>query len=316
MGQGKVDCFFVLICTVALGSVVALVSKLKIAVALAPVLINGALTLFLLLVAIIYSWRDPRVARVARVAFWAVVFTSLFELPIYFMFRLRIPFRDAALASADRMLGLKIPSLILYVDRFPRLESVSGCIYNSLTILVAVALLLPAILDQINKSNEFLFGVIFCVVATLITLSFFQAVGPWVPYPQVIATHVQRAATAMLYSLKAGNPVIFNLGYPAPLVALPSWHSIFAVLSAVALARVRIVRGIAAAWTTLILVSCITTGWHYASDVLAGVGMSLLSAYAARRVELRFNEKPDARPDRHLSPVRDTDRPEVVDPRA
>lgn len=288
MGQGKIDFAFAMICMLGLCFIMPLTGRLNIAVYPAPVLIKGAMILLLLLLIAIYGRRDPRIARVARVVFWAAVFTCLFELPIYFMFRLALPFRDAALASADQLIGIQVPRVILYMDRFPVLREIVGYVYNSLIFLIALALLLPAILGQIDKNNEFLLGIIFCILGTLITLSFFQAIGPWVSYRQITATSAQHSAASMLYKLKAGEPVVFDLGYPAPLVALPSWHSIFAVLSAIALARVRIIRWAAALWTALILFSCVTTGWHYTTDILAGAGMSLMAAYCAHSFLLWF----------------------------
>ncbi len=286
MAQRNFDLTFGLISSIALVSSIAPAGRLKIGVNLSSVLVKSAAALFLLLLALIYARRDPRIARVARVAFWAVVFTNVFEFPIYFMFRLKMVFGDMSLAAADRWMGLGVPRILHLTARFPIFAIILGYTYNSLIFLIIIALLLPTVMGRTDKSDEFLLGIALSVGLTLIILSFIQAIGPWVSHAQMKPTDIELHAAAVLHSLKSWTPLTFDLGYPEPIVALPSWHAIFAVLSCVALSRVAILRRIAVVWAILVLISCITTGWHYTIDVLAGVATALLAASGARALSL------------------------------
>jgi membrane-associated phospholipid phosphatase len=151
-----------------------------------------------------------------------------------------------------------------------------------------MALIIPAALGQKDKSNNLLMAIALSAMVSLVILPFIQAIGPWVYYKQVVASHHQQEATSFLQALKSGKPAVFDLGHIKPLVALPSWHTIMAVLAAVALARVRGVRWLAAIWAAAVAASTVTTGWHYLVDVLAGILLAYLAAFAARSIVCRL----------------------------
>jgi membrane-associated phospholipid phosphatase len=45
-----------------------------------------------------------------------------------------------------------------------------------------------------------------------------------------------------------------------------------------------VARFVSAAWAAAIVLSTLTTGWHYVTDVLAGVGMALGAQWLASRI--------------------------------
>lgn len=292
-----------LICTVIAVTSAVLIYPLNIKIALRPILVKGLLVLLLFILTIIYSRRDPRIARISRIVLWGIILTNVFELPIYFTFRLGMPFNDNILALIDRSIGMEVPVILTYLQTNPHIGIVLDYFYESLILLIAVSLILPPILGQTGKSNELLLGVTLSALATVFILLFIQGIGPWVEYEQIHPTALQQHATQVLHALKSGEPVIFDLGYPEPLVAFPSWHAILATLSALALARVRVVRWGAAVWAAGIIFSCVTTGWHYTSDVIAGLLLSLLAAWVVRLI-LRRSIEPKIRVETNASPGR------------
>ncbi len=70
----------------------------------------------------------------------------------------------------------------------------------------------------------------------------------------------------------------------AGVVAFPSFHVVLAILSVVALWRIRGVKWFALIIGILICVSTITTGWHYGIDVIAGLAVVLLAQLVANRL--------------------------------
>ena len=289
-----VDLALGLVCTVIVVISAILIYPLNIKIKLWPIFIKGLLILFLFILIIIYSRRDPRIARISRIVLWGIILTNVFELPIYFTFRLDIPFNDNMLALIDRSTGMEIPVILTYLQTHPYIRIVLDYLYDSLILLIAISLILPPMLGQTGKGNELLLGVTLSALATVFILFFLQGIGPWVEYAQIHATSSQQHATQVLHALKSGEPVIFDLGYPEPLVAFPSWHTILAMLSALALARIRVVRWGGAVWAAGIIGSCVTTGWHYTSDVIAGLLLSLLAAWVVRLI-LRRSIEPEIR---------------------
>jgi membrane-associated phospholipid phosphatase len=58
-------------------------------------------------------------------------------------------------------------------------------------------------------------------------------------------------------------------------VCFPSFHAAWAVLAALALWSVKPLRVPAVVLASLIVISTVTTGWHYAVDTLAGVSLAI-----------------------------------------
>jgi hypothetical protein len=287
-----IDYGFVLLNLIVLIISVMLFSHFKITIKPGPVIFKCILLSLFLLLIVIYTHRAPRLADIARVAFWSIIFTNIFVLPIYIGIRLHTPFNDGILVAADRCLGLEVHTVIKYCQVFPVVLKLLAYIYDSLIFLIATALILPAALGQTDKSNEFLLAIALCVFISLPIMYFIQALGPWVSYKEVLATNAQLHSDSIMRALKSGQPMIFDLVHVEPVLTLPSWHSILAVLSALALSRVRVIRWLAAFWAVGVMISCVSTGWHYSVDVLTGLIMALSMTWLARVIIRRGTEKP------------------------
>jgi len=288
----KIDYGFALLCIIVLSFSLMFLHHFKISINPAPVIFRSMLVTLLLVIAVIYSRRAPRIADIARVAFWSIIFTNIFVLPIYFGIRLHIPFHDGILVAADRYLGIEVPTIIKYCQVFPIVMKLLDYIYDSLVFLIATALILPAAFGQTDKSNKFLLAIALCVFISLPIMYFIQAIGPWVPYKEIHAINVQVHSTRIMEALKSGQPLIFDLAHVEPVVTFPSWHSILAVLSAIALLRVPVMRWLGPLWAVSVMISCVSTAWHYPVDVLAGLILAVAMAGLAGVIISRATEKP------------------------
>jgi membrane-associated phospholipid phosphatase len=89
------------------------------------------------------------------------------------------------------------------------------------------------------------------------------------------------AGGATLLALRAPGAYRWTPGADLSIICFPSFHVIWALLSARALWGFRMLRLPIAVLTPLIILSTITTGWHYASDVLGGLLIAALAITTA-----------------------------------
>lgn len=75
----------------------------------------------------------------------------------------------------------------------------------------------------------------------------------------------------------------------AAIVCFPSFHVIWAILSAIALGGTwRFLRIPSALFATLVIASTMSTGWHYATDVLGGLIIAAVSLLLAKWLQSKL----------------------------
>jgi hypothetical protein len=201
---------------------------------------------------------------------WVVVMAGLIPAVAMRSEGLRFPFQDAALIKIDRILGFNVPSIMSWCLRHPPSAPLLSYAYRSLHPLLLAAVVVPALVGRKRVAETVILANLFAFLAALPIFTFAPAVGPWAGY-HFAGTGTQRATEAGMIALQATS------------VCVPSFHVIWAILSAWALRFIKPLRiplGILAA---LIVISTVATGWHYGVDAIAGIlfaGASLLCADA------------------------------------
>jgi len=138
----------------------------------------------------------------------------------------------------------------------------------------------PALMGKMKHAREFLLANLAAFVIGLPLFALLPAVGPWYCY-HLIPNPAQAACWAQFLALRAPGPYIFQ-EQAAGIVCFPSFHVIWAILCAAALWGFRPLRLPVALLSVMIIASTLTTGWHYFSDVLAGIVIAALSMAIAR----------------------------------
>lgn len=78
-------------------------------------------------------------------------------------------------------------------------------------------------------------------------------------------------------SLRSCESVLLDFATIESLLTLPSLHTVLAVLAAFALWPIPYVRWLAAVVALFLIITTMTTGWHYGVDVIAGLVLTLVS---------------------------------------
>jgi membrane-associated phospholipid phosphatase len=111
--------------------------------------------------------------------------------------------------------------------------------------------------------------------------SLVPAVGPWYAYNTTPSPAQALCQSSFLHLRNAASYTAASAG---GLVCFPSYHVIFAILCAAALWTYKPLRVPVAMLCGLIVLSTMTTGWHYFSDVLAGIAVSFVSLFVANKL--------------------------------
>lgn len=237
---------------------------------------------FLLFGAVFYSWRKAEIlSNVFSVAFWGISYFLLLLLMMYVGTRRPLEFGDPVLAQIDRWMGVEVPDVMRWAKTYPIVNTTLTFCYYSLAHLFFVAILLPPLLGRMDVSKQFLVGCVVAGVIAIITYAYFRPVGPWlcydIPTDPIQTTHVQS-----FHALYYQEVYTIDLECTPPLLEIPSLHTVWACLIAVALWQIRYIRWPVAVFCTLIVISTVTTGWHYLIDVIAGLATAAVAVAAGK----------------------------------
>jgi membrane-associated phospholipid phosphatase len=206
---------------------------------------------------------------------WVISLVLLIPAIVGIFAKLRLPLRDDSLKQWDRGLGLSVPAIVSWCAAHPTLNSILNHSYNLLFLLLPLAVILPAIIGAKKTAQRFLLSNTIAFIVSVPIFTMLPAVGPWYGYHFAGSTS-QNAVQASILALHSGSTE-GAIG----IVCFPSFHVIWALLSAVALWDIKPIRYPSAILAALIIISTVTTGWHYVCDVFGGLAISALSTYCA-----------------------------------
>lgn len=212
---------------------------------------------------------------------WLIVLMGIIPLTVVVSARVGGQISDPLFVHLDERLGFNVPAIMAWASRHMYAQRVLGHAYSLLFWFLATACLLPPLMGKRKAAQEFLLANAIVFLLAVPLFSAFPAVGPWVGYHFAANSAQQLCETsirALHQSAHADGVQAFGI------VCFPSFHVIWAVLSSIALWSVRWLRVPAVILAALIVVSTLTTGWHYGVDVLAGLFLCLVAMACARLV--------------------------------
>jgi membrane-associated phospholipid phosphatase len=235
----------------------------------------GILKLFsaLILPMVWAKWRRlDRVSSAVTCAFWALLVVGVMSALTVVAARSPVPLQDALLARVDGLMMVSTPAVVRFVRSIPWLEATSHFIYAITFVLMIVALIAPALAGRKIDSERYVLSTTFSLIVMALLFACCPGIGPWTGPSGFPPAADQAAVSVSLRLLK--SPVPYVLGPDIqPVVSFPSYHVIAAVLSAIALWGFRRIRWITAAFAAAVCVTTVTTGWHYAIDVIGGLAV-------------------------------------------
>jgi len=213
---------------------------------------------------------------------WAFLLSFLLPLPFLVVARFGFPLQDPLLARLDHLVGFSTPAVMEWASHL-RFGAVFDYAYMLLQPFMALAILVPALAGK-KEAKEFLLANMVALTIAGGLFMLLPAVGPWYPH-QFAPNALQQECQNGLLRLRQPGVFVYSFAVQeAGIVCFPSCHVIWSVLAAAALWGFRWLRVPVALLCGMIILSTMTTGWHYLVDVLAGLAVSAFSLAAARRL--------------------------------
>jgi hypothetical protein len=203
---------------------------------------------------------------------WGLFLAATLPLLVLAAARADMPLQDSNLARFDGLLGISVPEIVSWSSR----HWVGGIVnrtYTLLSPLLVISALLPALTGKVRNAQMFVLANVIAFAIGLPLFALLPAIGPWYGY-HVAATPHQLDCQSAILLFRAPNHQLTHLD---AIICFPSFHVIWAILCASALAGFRLLRVPAALLSGMIVVSTVTTGWHYFVDVLGGIAVAVLS---------------------------------------
>lgn len=211
---------------------------------------------------------------------WSCLLSTLLKFPMYLAARFRAPLRDHALAQIDHGFLFDEAALVHWMASHPWMRTFFGLSYGALFPLMVLGVLLPAVRYRFQAVKELIVATSFATLIGAVLFGFIPAIGPWSVYGYAPST-AQLRCQDLLLGLRAGGRHVIDLN-ESGIVCFPSFHTLLAMLSCVALWSIKPLRIPAAVLASCVVLATLTTGWHYLADVIGGLLLTGLSIAAAR----------------------------------
>jgi len=213
---------------------------------------------------------------------WAFAFTLLLGFPVTVAARLgmHIPLQDLRFEQWDRMLGIHVPDIQAWAYARWVGPFEEKC-YLFLFPFMQIGIVLSILTGRLVCAQKFILANLTAFAIGLPIFALMPGVDPW------FADHFSAVPDAALCRdfvlLAIRQPGTYLYRYPAGAICFPSFHVIWALLTAYMLWGIRPLRPFVFVIAMLIVISTVTTGNHYVVDVLAGVVVAAVSIAITNR---------------------------------
>ena len=177
-------------------------------------------------------WKERRQYEKRDAAFtlpWVVLLCVFIPCIVIVSCKLRLPLRDDLLIRMDDALGFNVPGIMAWMSKHRSLNIALDWSYSLLYLLQPAAILVPALAGKREAAERFLIAMTISFLIALPVFTLLPGVGPWVGY-HFAANAGQEVCEASIMALRNGrHATVYGI------VCFPSFHVIWAILSAVAL---------------------------------------------------------------------------------
>lgn len=198
------------------------------------------------------------------------LFSMAFVVLTYLGAEIARPLIDHYLTAGDESLGFYLPAVVAWQQQHPIIGRIFQLAYDSLLVQTAAIVAILGFLGDRKPLELFILRMMLAALVTLVIFMIIPAEGPFDIYG-IAPSASQAHYLEQFHALRSGTFHQFSYRDAEGLITFPSFHAIWALLLFMAIRR-RVIWGILfGLLNAAVIVSTMTTGWHYLTDVLAGL---------------------------------------------
>ncbi len=195
----------------------------------------------------------------------------------YLAATLDAPLEDGPLLRIDQMVGFHWHALDIWVAAHHSIRTVLRDAYLSYFVQPAIVLVAVSMHQPGRTNGEFIWTFLLSAILCFALFAAFPAIG----YQGMIGPeHIDD-----LVQSRDGLWTTLDFTKVNGIVTFPSFHAIFAVIFTYVVRKVRWALVIIAPLNAVMLLSIPTVGGHYLIDVVAGIGVAVISIALSRAIQ-------------------------------
>lgn len=203
------------------------------------------------------------------------------------------PLVDADLLRADAWLRLDVPALMAWSRRHPVVDGLLTAAYHTIQVQTLVVVGVLGLRGERRPLDDCLLSLILAGLLTLVLFVLFPAAGPFTEAGYGFAPSAyQQHYLDNFHGYRSGRLAVVAFYNREGLIVFPSFHTAWAAILATAWVHRPVAFAVFGLLNLAVMVSTMTTGMHYAADVLAGLAVALAAV-----VLVRFLRRAPARQD-------------------
>ena len=207
---------------------------------------------------------------------YLVAFSTSFTVLTYAVATLGSPLVDAQLMSCDQALGIHLPDIVAWANRHPQVQQGLQWTYDSLLYQTPLVLIVLGLAGSQRHLDDFILQFMIAAWLTVLVFVWAPALGPFAAYNYPTQPSQDRYLEHFL-ALRDGSRTLISWRNAEGLITVPSFHTSWAILLAFAFRDWKWLLPPAIALNICVVIATLTSGWHYATDVVLGAVVAATS---------------------------------------
>jgi hypothetical protein len=191
---------------------------------------------------------------------------------------------DHYIVLLEEKLHIDMARIVDWTSQYPDFKNILGFIYDSLTYQMSVIPLLVLLSCRFYLLREYYFLLLCTTFFGFSVYYFFPTIAPASMFQSASFSADQLATGLKFQQIHHLIPPTTNEG---GLIALPSFHVIWAVLCVYLVREWKIICIPLAALNLSLIASCVLLGWHYPTDLIGSVIILWFSFYLMGKCSTR-----------------------------